>query len=939
VIIKDVGPLRGRDSECAELGQLVGAAAGGAGGVTVVNGAAGIGKSRLLAEAAQIAAAQGVQVAAGAADELDQVTPSAPLLRALFSTSPMLLSEADLAPLRVLADQRLAVIECIRAALEQASRRRPLLITLDDLQWADPATLLALGSLPGQLFSYPIAWILARRPVPSSPQLQGLIARLTEAGAGRLHLLPLDATAARALAADMLGGPPDSTVAELIDRAEGNPFYIAELLRGAGGAAPPPAATDPARSPSATVPVSLRSAVAAHLRSLPDEAKDLLKVASVLGREFTVSELAAMTSQSAGQLMPALEEVLSAEVFAEQGARLAFRHDLLRQAVYADIPASLRQALHCDAATALRRAGAPLVRVASQYAVGAQPADEEAIEVLVAAAGQLSGTAPAAAADLAVRALDLLGDGDQRRAAMTAAAVGLLGWAGRPDEARAVGEGYLADRRPPPEPEAEAGILLGMRRAWAMRSWRPYPSPLAARVLEDPAVPAGIRASLLAYEQAGPMLAGHFADADRAFASAMRLAAESGDAREAGTVLGWWVVSAVMRGDLSAALDRARAGLDTARQDESKVAAAVIQDQVARCLGGLGRTREALAAVEPALREAEASGFTPYIVHAQYCRALLLSDQGRLDDARTEARAAAAFAETVNSADLFAWSLALLVETSIRQGDLAEAKAATARLPADPGGGSLYPERHWAHALCLEAQGRPGAALEALEPVFAQLRRGCLTFAARQAGRLPKVAGLALRTGNRQRTAEAAAAAAELARRNPGVDLLAGIAAHARGLLGRDQDGLQQAADLLAGSEWPLAAAAAREDLGCLLAEHGACEEAAVELEAAYQAYLDARAHHDNARVRGTLRQLGIRKRRPAIAGPDHGWASLTAAELAVAQIVAEGRTNRETAAQLYLSPDTINTHLRHAFTKLGIRSRVELARLAAGRERTPDSA
>jgi DNA-binding CsgD family transcriptional regulator len=78
-----------------------------------------------------------------------------------------------------------------------------------------------------------------------------------------------------------------------------------------------------------------------------------------------------------------------------------------------------------------------------------------------------------------------------------------------------------------------------------------------------------------------------------------------------------------------------------------------------------------------------------------------------------------------------------------------------------------------------------------------------------------------------------------------------------------------------------------------------------------------------------------VRKRRVAVARPDHGWASLTSSELSVVEIVAGGATNKEAAARLFLSPDTVNTHLRHAFAKLKIRSRVELARIAAERERT----
>lgn len=108
---------------------------------------------------------------------------------------------------------------------------------------------------------------------------------------------------------------------------------------------------------------------------------------------------------------------------------------------------------------------------------------------------------------------------------------------------------------------------------------------------------------------------------------------------------------------------------------------------------------------------------------------------------------------------------------------------------------------------------------------------------------------------------------------------------------------------------------------------------AASSLEAAYAIYHEAAASRDLARVRSALQSLGVRKREPAVARPDRGWASLTRVELAVVQVVAEGKTNREAAAELYLSAYTVNTHLRHAFAKLGIRSRVELARLLVRRQ------
>jgi DNA-binding CsgD family transcriptional regulator len=133
-----------------------------------------------------------------------------------------------------------------------------------------------------------------------------------------------------------------------------------------------------------------------------------------------------------------------------------------------------------------------------------------------------------------------------------------------------------------------------------------------------------------------------------------------------------------------------------------------------------------------------------------------------------------------------------------------------------------------------------------------------------------------------------------------------------------------------AGSEAPLIEAAAREDLAGFLTSEAAIEQ----LERAYASYVRAGAHHDTARVRAALRGLGVRKRQATAGRPQQGWGSLTASELTVVDLVARGLTNREAAAKLFLSPETINTHLRHAFSKLGIRSRVDLARLAAERTR-----
>jgi DNA-binding CsgD family transcriptional regulator len=927
-----MGPLRGRDSECAELGLLVAAARNGAGGIAIVEGSAGIGKSRLLAEAARVAARRGVQVAAGVSDELDRVTPWAPLLRALSSTSPMLVSEADLAPLRTLADQRLAVIECIRAALERASRRQPLLITVDDLQWADPGTLLALGSLPAQLFSFPVSWILAQRPLPTSASLQSLAVRLAEVGAARLHLKPLDAGAAAAMAADVLGTRPDPAVADLLTRAGGNPLYIGELLRGAEATAAAATSTGTGPLPPVSLPASLRSAVAEHLRSLPEPARDLLKVASVLGREFTVPELAAMTGQPASRLMPSLERALTAEVVSVQADRLAFRHDLFREAVYQDVPVPLRRALHRDAATALLAQGAPIVRAATHLALGAQPGDEQAISVLIRAIGELSRSSATAAADLGLRVLDLAGPEDPRRPGLVATTVGLLGWATRVDEARALGEGYLHDH---PQPAAlEAEIQRGMRRAWARTTQAPYPVPLPGHLVTDPTVTARLRADLIAFEQVGAMWEAPAEEVERALGKAAELVADgTGNEASLGLLASARAAAAHEHGRLQEALEIAQSGPRPARPASPAPGAGLNQSTIAACLHAVGRTAEALKMLAESQQAAYASGDMWVVVRCQGVRALALLEAGRLDDARAEAQAAARGTDDLDLEYFLGRALATLAEISIRQGDLAGAHDAADRLSSRGAPAWLTGDHCWAAALCADARGRPAAAHAALAPVMKRLRRDRFSFAAWYPSRLAQVTGLAMRAGNPGQAGIAARAAAELSRRNPSVGPVLGAAAHARGLFQSDVGALREAVELLVQGERPLAAAAAQEDLGSALARRGGNDDAIALLEAAYAAYLSANAARDLARVRSALHALGVRKRQPSVARPERGWASLTGGELAVVNVVAEGLTSREAAAQLYLSPDTVNTHLRHAFAKLGIRSRVELARLVLSRQ------
>jgi DNA-binding CsgD family transcriptional regulator len=203
----------------------------------------------------------------------------------------------------------------------------------------------------------------------------------------------------------------------------------------------------------------------------------------------------------------------------------------------------------------------------------------------------------------------------------------------------------------------------------------------------------------------------------------------------------------------------------------------------------------------------------------------------------------------------------------------------------------------------------------------------------------PLLVRMALAAGDvdlAQAVTELAACRCEL---NPGVPSVAGAAAHTRGLLSRSRPDLERAAEILATGPRPLALAAALEDLGGTRLADGDRSGAVDAFDRVLRICVDAGAARDAARTRKRLRELGIRRRVLPLDRPKLGWESLTAAELHVARLAAAGYTNRGIADRLFVSPHTVNAHLRHVFDKLDIRSRVDLTRVVEHRSGPRDVA
>jgi DNA-binding CsgD family transcriptional regulator len=305
--------------------------------------------------------------------------------------------------------------------------------------------------------------------------------------------------------------------------------------------------------------------------------------------------------------------------------------------------------------------------------------------------------------------------------------------------------------------------------------------------------------------------------------------------------------------------------------------------------------------------------------------------EGRLDDAAVEAQAGVAIADEMGMHAFVLLGLAVLTVVAVHCGDIDAAAGHARRYAERRQAGAMFGIAwgRWCLAMLTEVRDGPRKALEMLRVCYADPgeRRWLLMSEPDAAAWLVRIA---LTTGDRDAAETVAATAGRLAHDNPDFPTLAASAAHAEGILRGDQAGLSQAAAAHVGL-WGRASAA--EDLGVLLTRPGGGSggDAAIHaFDQALEGYQDIGALRDAARIRARLRRLGVRRRHWIQSErPVSGWSSLTETERNVAALAAQGLTNPQVATQMFVSPHTVKFHLRQVFRKLGIGSRVELARLA----------
>ncbi|TQL90810.1 AAA ATPase-like protein [Actinoallomurus bryophytorum] len=903
------------------VARLLRAARGGRGGVLLFEGEPGIGKTRLLEEAADSAASQKFQLARGAAEKLSRVVALGPLILALGESTQTLLAVPQLAGGM---DARLRLLDAVQARLEERAARGPLLIALDDLQWADPTTLLALSTLVPELSSYPLVWILSRTAGRRDSGVARLYDVLERDGATRVTMGALARPAVAEIAADVLGVAPSPELLALVAGAGGNPFLLVELLTALRDEHAVQTIEGRAVPISSRLPHRIREIATRRLRGLSPRACHLLQVAAVLGCCFEADDVAEMFGEPLARLLPALDEAEAAGVVVRGPDLLSFRHDLSWMAVTETIAPTVRRALHRQAGQMMLERGSS-VAAAAHLVEGARPGDAAALAGLDRAVREVLPTSPETAAELAVRAVELTVPGDEAVFDRVLRAVRALTTAGRLSE--------------------------------AVRLARP--------ALRAATTPRG-RCAQLRYELAYALLqAGHVAEA----VAEAETAIDQGDLPDELRGLLEQVLSHGPLGSRARprARQRAEAVLASSRQHSrpSLIAAHLVLTDVAwsegRAADGLGHSHEAarIASSEPIryirphvlyactlmdmrrLTEAEtalriatdqitALGTTAHAAIPTLLRARLRLIEGRLDDAATEARAGLATADKLGAHLYDVFGTTVLATVALRRGDLtaADTYADLSRSHHVPGLDpmSAWWWTNWCPTLVAEAQGGPERTVDLLQAPYTDPGERRLLFMI-EADAAAWLTRIALALGDRARANAVTATAERLARDAPDFPTLGASAAHAHGLLHHDTAALAHAATAHLTS-WSRASAA--EDLGVMYARAtGATdrETAIHHLDQARDAYQQAGAQRDVARVRARLRRLGVRRRHwTQSKRPAFGWDSLTDTERNVAALAAQGLTNPQIAARMFISRDTVKFHLSQVFRKLDIASRVELA-------------
>lgn len=945
--------LRGELSEARE----------GRPGFVIVSGEAGIGKTRLLDELESVAEDNGFLTLRGRGSEFDTERPFGLYADALDAYLGSLDSQdldrletdrlgalAGVFPSLHLLDQavdypasvteRFRTHRAVRDLLERLAARRPLLLILDDLHWADGASL----ELTSYLFRNPpqgeIFVAVALRASQGGTSVATAIAGSHGMpNALTLDLQPLDVESVTELVADA----GDVDLQELLRLSGGNPFYALQLARSGLGHAF-------VEERGLEVPLPVATAIAVELAGLTEAARSVAEAAAIVGDPFDLDLAVAASGRPEQDVLEAIDVLLARDLVRETEVprRFQFRHPVVHRAVYGACSPSVKIACHRRVVAALQQRGVPATAIATHVEQSARHGDIEAVAVLRQAAREAAMKAPTSSIRWLTAALRILpGDATTAdRAAILNELAASQGALGRFSDAHETLEECLAiDDRDEEAVEtvvrcAEMEQLLGHHAESRSRLEKAYDK------LGDRASSAAV-SLLVALAAASLYLSDHdrmlqwgerAVDAARSlddpalFAAA--LAAHTMGAAFAGRVELAFQLHERCTGfidslpdevivsrldalsNLAAAetyldqnvlgCDHGQRGLRLARTHGQTHLLPILTPILGTSLALTGQMERSAEVLDDAIEAARLVGDAQGLSMNLFNRALAATMAGDLETGLRTGAESVELARSIDNGVITAFAGAIHAQTLLELGD---AEAALGLLLSSVGGEDVPLLAGGWRAHFLEVLTRCHLALGDLEGARLTVERLEIEAAGH---------GLMLTRLMADR------AGAEVALTERDADRAVILARSA--VAAAEQIGARAHA------------APARALLGKALAASEATDEAIAELETAAVEFEALGALRYRDKVEADLRLLGhatTHRRSTKGQGGTFGVESLTGRELEVAELVLDRRTNREIAEELFLSTKTVETHMRHIFEKLGVSSRVEVAR-ALTRSRLP---
>jgi DNA-binding CsgD family transcriptional regulator len=929
-----------RDDELALIDEAIGAAVEGRGSVTLVRGPAGIGKSELLSAAAARAAGNGLEALAARGGEfersfgfgiarqlfgpvLDDAEERAALLQgAAGLASPALLVEtagaSEERPAVTMGDPAAPIHHGLHWLVANLADRAPLLIAVDDLQWADPESARWLLYLARRIADLPVALLLALRDGEPGLDPEIVAALESESGPRTLRPQPLSEPAtAELLRAELDPGAEEEFCAAAHRAAGGNPLYLRELIAAARDADLAAVAESASRIEDLR-PEGISRSVLARLSRLNEEAARTAQAVAILGDGTSLRRAAALAELRPDDVASAAHALAESKIL-EPGETLGFAHPLIRSAVYGDIPEGSRAVAHSEAARLLIGDGATEEEVAGQLLYAEPGSVPGALDALRAAADSAVSRAASKAAVAYLRRAFAEPEASARRRTLLSELLVAATTGADIDAFEGICDDPVAELGDDPE------VLREPTAGDALVAWLFYTGRIAEL---DDQIKRGIAATVAAGDHVRAlqreMLSLSVADVEpdealrRLELHAPRLRPNTQEERIWLTMKGWW--RQLQGGSASECVDLVRRGIDRGQLLDLPRLGPVF-GQAVLVLIRADELDEAEPWVEAMIDDAKRRG-PPYAMSSFGLRSTLAYRRGDLAAAELDGRKTVEICREHGISLGLAINLRFLIDALIDRGKLEEAEAELAASGLD---GEL-PDFWWFIPIRF---GRVRLWIEAgkTEKGIAALRDSLGTRQETRPATEPAASTLALAlhaTGGDEEEIQRLLEWELESAREWGTPRGIGIALRAQGLVKGGEPGielLRESAEALRASPARLELARSLTDLGSALRRANRRADARDPLREAMELAHRCGASPLAERAREELAATGAKPRRVMLTGLE----SLTPSELRVARLAAAEMANREIAQELYISVKTVETHLGSAYRKLDISSRHEL--------------